>query len=275
MFAFVRIARVFSLVAFCCGSAFADMHPTNPSSSAVEPIGDTASDNQLSRENNPGGIVLPQLALLAPDISPRSKTALPAAEPFSVLATVAVPREMSAKWDELQSRIYADENTLTACRSDESTCSQAARRFLSIVELGRKQVGRARLGWINRAVNMSVKPESDWAQYGYADYWASPLQTLGSGAGDCEDYAIVKYVALRELGVGAEDLRFVIVQDDKRQAQHAIVAVRYEQQWLILDNRTMAILNAEDARNYRALFALDRQNARTIAAAAVDRITNQ
>ena len=104
-------------------------------------------------------------------------------------------------------------------------------------------------------------------QYGDADYWASPLQTLGSGTGDCEDYAILKYVALRAVGVDAANLRLVIVQDDKRRTQHAVVAVRYEQHWLILDNLTMAIVTAEDARNYRPLFAL---NSRAVAVAAVD-----
>ncbi|MFZ0353411.1 MAG: transglutaminase-like cysteine peptidase, partial [Pseudolabrys sp.] len=165
--------------------------------------------------------------------------------------------------------IFADEKTIAACHSNESTCSHAARRFLSIVKLGRKHEGRARLGWLNRAVNMTIKPASDWAQYGDADYWASPLQTLGSEAGDCEDYAIVKYVALRELGVGADDLRVVIVRDDKRLTDHAVVAVRYERKWLVLDNRTMAILNTEDARNYRPLFALN--STRVLAVAAVDR----
>ena len=60
-------------------------------------------------------------------------------------------------------------------------------------------------------------------RYG-ADFWASPLQTLGSGAGDCEDYAIVKYVVLRELGITADDPRLIIVQDQKRETGHAVVS---------------------------------------------------
>ena len=172
------------------------------------------------------------------------------------------------RWSELQSRISTDEKMLAGCRTHESTCSQAERRFLSIVELARKHEGRARLGWLNRAVNMSVKPVSDWVQYGDADYWASPLQTLGSGTGDCEDYAIVKYVALRAAGIDADNLRLVIVQDERRRTQHAVVAVRYEQQWLVLDNLTMAIINAEDARSYRPLFTLN--NSRAVAVARVD-----
>ena len=98
-------------------------------------------------------------------------------------------------------------------------------RFLSIVELGRMREGRARLGEINRAVNLSIKPVSDLAQYGIADYWSAPLATLGVGAGDCEDYAVVKYAALRELGIDPDDLRLVVVSDIKRKTLHAVVAV--------------------------------------------------
>jgi Bacterial transglutaminase-like cysteine proteinase BTLCP len=127
----------------------------------------------------------------------------------------------------------------------------------------------------NRAVNMAIRSMSDWAQYGYADFWASPLQTLGSGAGDCEDYAIVKYVALRTGRVLPDDLRLVIVQNEKRDIGHAVVAVRYEQRWLILDNRTMSILDADDVRDYRPLFALDQQGTRAVATAAVEHVTNR
>ena len=275
MFAFVRIARISCLIAFCCGNAFADMHPASPSASTIEPNGGAASDSQLSPQNKSGSLALPKLASLAPEMLPNGKSALPTAEPFDFPATIASARELRAKWNELQSRVFTDQKTIAACRLDESTCSPAARRFLLIVELGWKHEGRTRLGWINRAVNMSIKPTSDWVQYGYADFWASPLQTLASEAGDCEDYAIVKYVALRELGIEVEDLRFVIVRDDKHQAEHAVVAVRDDQQWLILDNRTMMILNAEDARNYRPLLVLDQRVTRTIAAAAADRFTDR
>ena len=256
MSVFIRTLRIFFLVAVCCSTAFADMQPGQSSLSTEKDVGD-ASDVQPLAEKG-----------LSDRISPQSRS-----EPFNLSVAVA-PGEMPAKWNELQSRILGDERALSACRSDQNGCTEAARRFLSIVELGRKHEGRARLGWINRAVNLSIRPASDWAQYGYVDYWASPLQTLGSGAGDCEDYAIVKYVVLRELGIDESDLRFVIVHDDKHQVDHAVVTIRHEQRWLVLDNRTMAILNAEDVA-YRPLFALDQQNARIVAAAGIDRITNR
>jgi predicted transglutaminase-like cysteine proteinase len=274
MSAFAQTARIFFLVAVCCGAAFADMHPSQ-SASAPEPNESNGPGAQLAPENASRDFAVPQFGALATNLLAHSKDVLQSDKLSISLAMIGTLGEMSANWRELRSRIRADEMAVAVCRSDQAVCSPAARRFLSIVDIGQKREGRVRLGWINRAVNMAIRPVSDWAQYGYADFWASPLQTLGSEAGDCEDYAIVKYVVLRELGILPEDLRLVIVQDDQRAAGHAIVAVRYEQRWLILDNRTMAILNAEDVRHYRPLFALDQQGVRTIATAAIDRITDQ
>jgi len=59
------------------------------------------------------------------------------------------------------------------------------------------------------------------------------------------------------------------VRDDKRSTEHAVLAVRYERNWLVLDNRTMSISDTEDASNYRALFVLN--GTRAFAVAAVDR----
>ena len=274
MFAIVRIARIFFLIAFCCSAAFADMHPSQRSS-AVETNEVGAASIPPVPVKNSNDVIMRQLASLAPDLPARNKDMSPASEPFGLPRILKPYGEMSAKWSELQTRIAVDEKAIASCRSDESACSQAALRFLSIADLGKMGEGRARLGWINRAVNMSIRPASDWSQYGYVDFWASPLQTLGNGAGDCEDYAIVKYAVLRELGVASDDLRLVIVQDEQRQTGHAIVAVRFEQRWLVLDNRTMAILDAEDVQHYRPLIALDQQGARKVAAAAVDQITDR
>jgi predicted transglutaminase-like cysteine proteinase len=52
---------------------------------------------------------------------------------------------------------------------------------------------------------------SDEEQWGVADHWSSPLETLQSHRGDCEDYAMVKYVALAEAGLSYDDLKIVII----------------------------------------------------------------
>jgi predicted transglutaminase-like cysteine proteinase len=86
--------------------------------------------------------------------------------------------------------------------------------------------GPTRVGVINRAINMAIRPMNDMAQWGVPDRWSAPLATLASGRGDCEDYAIAKYVALREAGVAEDSVRLVIVRDLANGEDHAVVAAR-------------------------------------------------
>jgi predicted transglutaminase-like cysteine proteinase len=269
MTSFTQVGRIFILAAACCSAAVVGMHPSR-SASAPETSG---ANSIATPENKSADLSVPPLGIFAIDVVAHSKDAFPFGKSYN--SPGMTPSDISTKWSEAQSRIRTDEASVAACRSNQAACSPAALRFLSIVDLGRQHEGRARLGWINRAVNMTIRSTSDWVQYGSGDFWASPLQTLGNGAGDCEDYAIVKYAALRELGVLPDDLRLVIVQDEKRDVGHAVVAVRHDQHWLILDNRTMAILDADDVRDYRPLFALDQQGTRAIATAAVEGVTNR
>ena len=98
---------------------------------------------------------------------------------------------------------------------------------------------------------------SDLAQYGEIDVWSSPLVTFAHGAGDCEDYAIAKFVALRLAGVADDDLRIVIMRDTIHGEDHAVAAARLDGHWLTLDNRRMAMVEDVDVRNYRPLFVID------------------
>jgi predicted transglutaminase-like cysteine proteinase len=178
----------------------------------------------------------------------------------------ATARRAAAKWRDVLARIDSEEETLAACRASPDACSPAARRLLQLVELGRQRAGRARLGEINRAVNLSIKATSDWSQYGVDDFWSAPLATIEKGAGDCEDYAILKYLALREAGVSPNDLRLLIVSYPRRRTIHAVLAVHLDEEWLLLDNLTMVMVNSLEATQYRPLIALDSDATTTFAA---------
>jgi len=95
------------------------------------------------------------------------------------------------------------------------------------------------------------------AQYGQIDVWSSPLDTFATGAGDCEDYAIAKFVALHLAGVSPDDLRIVVIRDTIRGEDHAVAMARLDGHWLTLDNRRMAMVEDADVRNYRPLFVID------------------
>jgi predicted transglutaminase-like cysteine proteinase len=69
-----------------------------------------------------------------------------------------------------------------------------------------------RVARVNSFFNERIHYEGDMAIWGQADYWATPLETLAQGAGDCEDFAIAKYASLTALGVPRQKLRLIYVR---------------------------------------------------------------
>ena len=185
-----------------------------------------------------------------------ASTASPA-EPFGLNTMPVATGDILTKWSSVENDISVDKNILTSCGESTAECPSAAQKFLAIVAEGRTRFGRARIGVINRAMNLAIRPMSDLAQWGVEDRWTAPLATLTSGIGDCEDYAIVKYVALTEAGIAAEDVKLVVVRDLSVDKDHAVVVVRLDGSWLILDNRRLALVHDIEMRRVIPLFVLD------------------
>jgi predicted transglutaminase-like cysteine proteinase len=184
-------------------------------------------------------------------------------------ASTSLPElSLAAKWQSVQQRIAEDESRLAACRAEAWMCSGDEIRLEAIAELGRARVGRARIGEINRAVNLAIRPASDERQFGEADHWSGPLETIASGQGDCEDYAILKLLALRQAGIARSDLRLVIVSERAVRSAHAVAAVRLDGRWLLLDNRFLALVDLEQT-HYRVVAQLD-PDAEGLRYAAID-----
>lgn len=113
-------------------------------------------------------------------------------------------------------------------------------RFATKIRGLREQVAglsdRATLDLVNRTVNSAMAYRSDKAVWGVGDYWANPVEMARKGAGDCEDFAIAKYWALRGLGLEDEQLQIVLLQDTRRQLFHAVLVVHTEAGRYVLDN---------------------------------------
>lgn len=110
---------------------------------------------------------------------------------------------------------------------------------------------------INAMVNRMLSYKEDAQLWQNPEYWASPSETLGRLAGDCEDYAILKYALLRDLGVKDEDMRIVVLRDTAVRQYHAVLTVRHKDNWLVLDNRFSRVRFERDLPNYRALYSVN------------------
>lgn len=171
--------------------------------------------------------------------------------PFSQATIPWFGGDISSKWSRAVTEMHTESDVLARCSEDMKACPEAAQKLLAIVAIGRSHTGRARIGMINRAVNLAIKQvpvdeSKPWIP-GVADRWSAPLDSLAYGRGDCKDYAIIKYVALIAAGIAPEDLKLVVVQDQAVHNEHnghIVVAVHVDGHWLVLDNRWLAL--AED-----------------------------
>jgi predicted transglutaminase-like cysteine proteinase len=111
---------------------------------------------------------------------------------------------------------------------------------------------------VNRAVNR-VRYRDDQDNWGRPDYWAAPSEFFARG-GDCEDFAIAKYLALRALGHGLEGLRLLVLTDTKRAIAHAVLTVALDGRELVLDNVRGAILPLGNLPHYRIHYSLNERS---------------
>jgi predicted transglutaminase-like cysteine proteinase len=181
-------------------------------------------------------------------------------EPFGLFTFRAPEGLLWTKWRGLEAEIDQEAAILAQCRDDAENCaSPAAFRFLTMVDDARTKAGHDKLDAVNRMVNAAIRYTSDFEQHGVPDLWSPPLASFASGRGDCEDYAIAKYVLLREVGVAVENMRLLLVRDTLIRQDHAVLAVREEGRWLILDNRWSIVPESSEVRQLTPLFAIDHQ----------------
>jgi predicted transglutaminase-like cysteine proteinase len=121
-----------------------------------------------------------------------------------------------------------------------------------------------KLGAVNRFFDQRIRFREDREARGESDHWASPLELLARGEGDCEDFAIAKYFSLLALGVPRAQLRLVYVQarrsDDPGRLQPHMVLAHYAAPGAdpsILDNLVAQVLPAAQRRDLTPVFSFN------------------
>jgi predicted transglutaminase-like cysteine proteinase len=123
-----------------------------------------------------------------------------------------------------------------------------------------------RIKRVNSFFNRQMQFAEDSVVWSQPDYWATPMESLGRGAGDCEDFAIAKYFTLLEIGVLPEKLRLIYVRaktgsEDAAPTQAHMVLAYYAQpaaEPLILDNLIPDIRTASRRPDLVPVFSFNR-----------------
>lgn len=101
--------------------------------------------------------------------------------------------------------------------------------------------------------------ETDQEHWGVVDYWATPVEMLASNGGDCEDYAIAKYLSLKELGIPVERMRIAYVRALRLGENHMVLAYypTPDADPLILDNLNKEIRAASTRTDLEPVFSFN------------------
>lgn len=146
-------------------------------------------------------------------------------------------------------------------KAQEKYGQEAKTRLISWQELINTDFlsDREKLEKVNSFFNKNTFFVNDMDLYGVKDYWATPIEFLSRGAGDCEDYAIAKYFSLKMMGVTEEKLRIAYVKALQHNIFH-MVMVYYSHpaaEPLILDNLIDTITPASERKDLLPIFTFN------------------
>ncbi|MCI2809904.1 transglutaminase-like cysteine peptidase [Eoetvoesiella caeni] len=142
--------------------------------------------------------------------------------------------------------------------------AQAVSDWLSMLDATRSMTETAKLQAVNKFWNTRLREASDISVWGQEDYWATPLESLGMGLGDCEDFVIGKYFSLVQLGVEPEKLRFIYVRaaigaNGVHSVAHMVLGYYASPQAepLVLDNLRPGIASASKRGDLTPVFSFN------------------
>jgi predicted transglutaminase-like cysteine proteinase len=178
------------------------------------------------------------LPLKPKDVAAVAAKGKPKRGAFKLFNTVELKTKRSSyarHWNNVVQRVKSEQRFYEACDAAAAKCHSKVQRWRNAVSKMRGLTGYDLLAAANGRANRLITYADDSTHFGRSDHWASPIESL-TGRGDCEDYVILKYFTLAELGVPEEDMRIVIVKDMVRRIGHAVLAVRQAGRTYILDS---------------------------------------
>lgn len=169
-------------------------------------------------------------------------------------------------WCLLWTQILADDYVLAMLEKIRQRYGEEA--YQNVVRLNDlfSQIAGAsemtKVAMVNDFTNQHVLFTDDINLWGMDDYWASPLETFGKGAGDCEDFSIAKYTLLKKLGISQDKLRLTYVRARMPSGSiraHMVTAyyATPNSDPLILDNLNFELLPASRRSDLAPVFSFN------------------
>ena len=202
------------------------------------------------------------LSLAAIQADPMITGAVPQGGPkIALLGSLEFKTERTpyqAAWSSLLSRMSKETPLYAACRNGSSSCPPGLQRWQKLIQSVRGMSRLQQLKRLNPAINGMASYADDTVIYGTLDYWASPREFL-KGRADCEDYAVVKYFSLVQLGFAPSQLRIVIVKDTKRSVLHAVLTVELGSKIYVLDSLRSQPVEDQFVLKYEPISSINTQ----------------
>jgi predicted transglutaminase-like cysteine proteinase len=128
-----------------------------------------------------------------------------------------------------------------------------------LIRQDRSKTDREKLEKVNRFFNSKIRFANDMDVWGVQDYWATPIEFLCKGAGDCEDFAIAKYFTLKAMGVEDGKLRITYVKAIQYNIHHMVLTYYSEPEAepLVLDNLVDSISVASKRTDLMPIFGFN------------------
>jgi predicted transglutaminase-like cysteine proteinase len=161
----------------------------------------------------------------------------------------------------------ADVEKMLATLQRHGGAPSTFRDWRQLIDDTRAQGAQDKLKRINEFFNRKIQFTDDIQIWGQTDYWATPIETLAKGKGDCEDFTIAKYFTLLDAGMPNEQLRLIYVKariggPSSNVTQAHMVLAYYsapEAEPLILDNLITEIRPASRRPDLQPVFSFNSQ----------------
>lgn len=157
------------------------------------------------------------------------------------------------QWTDVMRRAAVEMHRELCTAGADRGCTPAEWRTL-IAEISGLPL-MAKLEIVNRTFN-ALPYVTAWQNWHRPSYWETPFEFLARG-GQCEDYAIAKYLALHAAGVGDDTIRVLIVRDTDLGVDHAVLLAEVASESYLLDNLDPRIRPVALATEYRPYYAIN------------------